>query len=191
MDLQSEKAIEVLLGGGIVIFPTDTAYGIGCRMDRRDAVDRVFALRKRPITQATPVLVSGIDMALRYFDNPDTTVRRLMETYWPGALTIVAPCDISRVYEMVRGGTETIGMRMPNNQKLLAIISRVGVPILGPSANFHGELTPFSFRDVNSELLHSVDYVLSGSCRCKQVSTVVSVVHGDIAVIREGAVHVM
>jgi L-threonylcarbamoyladenylate synthase len=189
MDSQIEKAITVLMDGGIVIFPTDTAFGIGCRMDRRDAVDRLFALRKRPITQATPVLVSSIEMALKYYVDPDNEVKRLMETYWPGALTIVAPCDISRVYEMVRGGTETLGLRMPNDKNLLEIISRVGVPVLGPSANFHGEATPFSLHEISPELKRSVDFVVSGTCQLKQPSTVVSVEHEHITVIREGAVH--
>jgi L-threonylcarbamoyladenylate synthase len=191
MDSHIDKAVKVLTDGGIVIFPTDTAFGIGCRMDRRDSVDRLFALRKRPITQATPVLVSSVEMALQYYVHPDDTVKRLMKTYWPGAVTIVAPCDISRVYEMVRGGTETLGLRMPNNKNLLEIITRVGIPILGPSANFHGELTPFSLNEVHPELKRSVDYVLPGICTLKQPSTVVSVEHGTISIIRDGAINVI
>jgi L-threonylcarbamoyladenylate synthase len=190
MDVYSKKAAEVLAGGGIVIFPTDTAFGIGCRIDRRSAIDRVFSLRKRPITQATPVLVSSIDMALRYWEDPSEMVNRLMKTYWPGALTIVAPCDISRVYEMVRGGTETLGIRMPNHSGFLEVISSVGVPILGPSANFHGDRTPFAFDELNDELASHVDYVMPGTCTVKQPSTVVSVSGDSTIVIREGAVDV-
>ena len=190
MDSRNEKAIKTLLDGGIVIFPTDTAFGIGCRIDRRDAVDRLFTLRKRPITQATPVLVSSIGMAMQYFMDPEDAVKRFMKTYWPGALTIVAPCEVSRVCERVRGGTETIGLRMPNHPDLLEIISSVGVPVLGPSANFHGEKTPFSFDEVNQELIRRVDYVLPGRCLSKQASTVVSVLEGGITVLRQGAVHV-
>jgi L-threonylcarbamoyladenylate synthase len=190
MDVYSEKAAEVLDSGGVVIFPTDTAFGIGCRMDRRSAVDKVFSLRKRPKTQATPVLVSSVEMASGYWDDPSDMVKHLMKRYWPGALTIVAPCDISRVYEMVRGGTGTLGIRMPNHDGFLEVISAVGVPILGPSANFHGDRTPYMYDELNEELKHQVDYVMPGICTVKQPSTVVSVLADNLSVIREGAVDV-
>ena len=66
-----KKAISVLNNGGIVIFPTDTAYGIGCRIDDENAVKKLFALRRRPETQATPVLVDSIEMAEKYLVTPN------------------------------------------------------------------------------------------------------------------------
>jgi L-threonylcarbamoyladenylate synthase len=190
MDLQAEKAAKILADGGIVIFPTDTAFGIGCRMDRQTSVDTLYSVRKRPVTQASPVLVSSVEMAEQYFHNPDETVQRLMETYWPGALTIIAPCNPSKVYETVRGGTETIGLRMPDHPDLLDIISYIGAPVLGPSANFHGEATPYALDEVDPTLMEMVDYVLPGTCKTKLASTVVSAVDGNISVIRQGAIHI-
>lgn len=186
MDIQ--KAITVLNEGGIIIYPTDTAFGIGCRIDNEEAVDKLFTIRKRPRSQATPVLVSSKDIALSYFENPSQVVRRLMDEYWPGALTIVAPAKKNLFYSPIRGGGENIGLRMPNHETALAIISGVGVPILGPSANFHGDPTPYSFSELNEDLMKLADYVVPGECSVKQASTVVDCSVEPFTIIRQGAV---
>ncbi len=182
-----QKAIDVLINGGIVIYPTDTAFGIGCRMDDHIAVDRLFTIRKRPLTQATPVLVSLEDMALAYYLNPPEIVRRLIKQYWPGALTIIAKCKKELVYSPIRGGRETIGLRMPNHETALAIIRGVGVPILGPSANFHGQPTPYRSEDLDPELVKQVDYVVPGTCPVGNVSTVVDCSVEPYRIVRQGA----
>ncbi len=185
-----QKAIQVLRSGGIVIYPTDTAFGIGCRIDSNKAVDRLFEIRKRPRTQATPVLVSSIDMGLLYFDNPSQIVRHLIKTHWPGALTIVAPCKKGLIYSPIRGGGDTIGLRTPDHPGLLSVIREVGVPILGPSANFHGEKTPYRCEDLNPELVKLVDFVLSGEAGSRSAgpSTVVDCSVHPYRILRLGAV---
>jgi len=183
------KNIQSLLNkGGIIIFPTDTAFGIGCRIDRAAAVDRLFAIRRRPPSQAMPVLVSSIEMALAYFTSSSLIVRRLMKDYWPGGLTIVDRCRKKLIYSPIRGGGETIGLRMPNHPVILKIIQEAGVPILGPSANFHGDPTPYSPTDLNPELVKLVDYVVPGECTIKQASTVVDCSISPYKIIRQGAV---
>lgn len=183
-----EKAVHVLNDGGIIIYPTDTAFGVGCRIDRPDSVDRLFRLRKRPRTQATPVLVASIDMALAYYLDPSDIVRHLMKTYWPGALTIVSPCKKELIYSPIRGGGETVGLRMPACDAPLSIIQRVGVPILGPSANFHGKPTPYTFQDLDPSLLRLVDFVVPGQPISAMASTVVDCSVRPYRIIRQGAI---
>ncbi len=182
------KAIEVVKSGGIIIFPTDTAFGIGCMIDNHEAVDRLFRVRRRPMTQAMPVLVSSAKMSLAYLDHPSDIVRQLMVTYWPGALTIVAPCKKKLIYSPIRGNGNTVGVRMPDHDMTLAIITEVGVPILGPSANFHGSPTPYRQEDLDPELVKLVDYVVPGECTVKQASTVVDCSVDPYTIIRQGAV---
>jgi L-threonylcarbamoyladenylate synthase len=183
-----KNAINVLNKGGIVIFPTDTAFGIGCRIDIHAAVDRLFEIRRRPAGQAMPVLVGNIEMAFAYYLDPSDVVRRLMKNYWPGALTIVAPSKTHMIYSPIRGGGKTVGLRMPNHPAILKIIEEVGVPILGPSANFHGDPTPYSSVDLNPELVKLVDYVVPGECSIRQASTVVDCTVNPYKIIRQGAV---
>jgi L-threonylcarbamoyladenylate synthase len=184
----TKNTVTIVREGGIIIFPTDTAFGIGCRIDRPDSVDRLFRIRKRPPEQAMPVLVSSIEMALAYFTDPSDIVRHLMKTYWPGALTIVAPCKKDLIYSPIRGNGNTIGLRMPDNQTILKIIEDVGVPVLGPSANFHGDPTPYSLSDLNPELMKLVDYVVPGECTVKQASTVVDCSVEPYKILRQGAI---
>lgn len=182
-------AIKVLSQGGIVIFPTDTAYGIGCRIDSEQSVKRLFALRMRPETQAVPVLVNSIRMTKKYFLSPlPNNVRQLMEKYWPGGLTIVYYGNLERVPALVRGRGKTVGLRMPNHYIPLKLIEGIGVPILGPSANFHGKATPFTFKDLDNKLVSLVDCVLEGECSLNKASTVVDCSISPFKIIRQGSV---
>jgi len=183
-----EKAITIVKNGGIVIYPTDTAFGIGCRMDDKKAVDRLFAIRKRPLTQPMPVLVCSEEQPLTYYLNPSEIVRRLMKKYWPGALTIIAPCKKKLVYSPIRGDGETIGLRMPNHETTLGLIRGVDVPILGPSANFHGHPTPYRYEDLDPALVKLVDFVLPGESSVSMASTVVDCSVSPHRIVRQGAI---
>lgn len=191
MNNQIAKAIETLNKGGIIIFPTDTAFGIGCRIDKEDAIKKLFKIRKRPRSQATPVLINSIKMATDYVTEIPEEVNRLMQKEWPGALTIVLPCKTNKIHAFVRGGGNNIGIRIPDNKAILEIIGGVGVPILGPSANFHGDKTPYEYKDLDPKLVSLVDYVLEGECKTKQPSTVVDCSKTPWTLLRRGAVSII
>jgi len=183
-----QKVIGLLKKGGVGIFPTDTAFGIGCRIDNADSVQRLFDIRNRPYEKAVPVLISGIEMAEECVCEISQAVRDLITQYWPGGLTIILKCRTEKVPKLVRGGGNTIGIRMPNNETSLDLIRGVGVPILGPSANFAGEKTPYSFQELDPKLTKIVDFVLNGECRIKMASTVLDCTVSSWKIVREGAV---
>ena len=194
-----QEAIKVLKQGGIVIFPTDTAFGIGCRIDNEKAVQRLFTIRKRPTTQATLVLVDTVRMAQGYLEPIfQEVIDKLIEPYWPGALTIVLPCKKEKVPSLVRGGENTIGVRIPNHPITRTLIREIGVPILGPSANFHGEQTPYEFEEIDTELIKLVDYLIPkelaspvfGEARSdiRLASTVIDCSEKPWKILREGAI---
>lgn len=191
MSKDTKKAIAILNQGGIIIFPTDTAFGIGCRIDNKKAIEKLFRMRKRPSSQATPVLVNGLEMARDYVTKiPKEVEEKLINKFWPGALTIVLPSKKHIVPSLVRGGGDNIGVRMPNNKTILEIIKGVGIPILGPSANFHAENTPYSLKELNSELTKLVDYVVDGHCELKKPSTVIDCTKKPWNILRQGALRV-
>lgn len=187
-DIISKNAIEVLNNGGIIIFPTDTAFGIGCRVDRPESIEKLFRIRKRPVAQATPVLVSSIEMARQYYKKVTPTVKKLMEAYWPGGVTIIDTCHEDKIPSLARGSGPTVGLRMPNNATALSIIEGVGVPILGPSANFHGEATPYDVADLDPALVSLVDLLVPGVCTLKKASTVIDCSVTPSKILRQGAV---
>ncbi len=187
-ELQSKKAIKIIKQGGIVVFPTDTAFAVGCRIDNEKTVERLFAIRKRPQTQATPVLVDTVKMAQDYLlPIPREVINKLIEPYWPGALTIIFSCRVDKVPSLVRGGGNTLGVRIPNHPIARAIIRGVGVPILGPSANFHGAKTPYKIEDLDNNFIKKVDFVVDGECPIGQQSTVFDCTSKPWKIIRKGA----
>ena len=184
-----ETAANILNSGGIIIFPTDTAFGIGCRIDYENAVKRLFNIRRRPEHQAVPVLFDSLDTINNYINEFPVDVKEaLADKYWPGALTIILPAKIDKVPKLARGSGNTLGIRIPDNNIILSIINKTGVGILGPSANFHGKETPYNFEDLDPELVSLVDFVVKGECKLKQASTVIDVSVKPWQIIREGAV---
>ena len=190
MEEDLNKAIKIFKEGGIVIFPTDTAFGVGCRMDDEKAVKKLFKIRNRPESQATPVLVSSIEMAQKYLKPISEDVKKLMGKYWPGALTVIYPCQPQKTTSFVRGGGLNLGVRMPNHQTPLTIINSIGVLILGPSANFHGAPTPYKYEDLDPEFVKFVDYVVPGECSIGLASTVVDCSVKPWKIIRQGTVNI-
>lgn len=188
---KTDKCIEILNKGGIVIFPTDTAFGIGCRIDKDKSVEKLFKIRRRPNFQAVPVLVSSIEMARKYVTEiPKEVEEELIKPFWPGALTIILQSRVEIVPKLVRGQGTTIGIRMPGHKQILEVIERVGVPILGPSANFHGENTPYSLSELDKKLVSLVDFVLEGEVDIKNTSTVIDCSQKPWKILRKGAIDI-
>lgn len=183
-----EKTISVLKDGGIVIFPTDTAYGIGCRMDWVDSVKKLFQIRRRPESKPMLALVSDITMAEQYVTISDTAKKNLINKYWPGALTIILQCDRKKVPSIVRAGGGTLAVRIPDHPHMQYIIQQLGVPILAPSANFAGETTPHILEEVDSKLISLVDFVLPGECTMKGVSTIIDATVSPWKIVRKGII---
>lgn len=185
-ELQS-KAIKIIKEGGVVVFPTDTAFGVGCRFDDEKAVKRIFSIKNRSEMQPLPILVNSISMAKEYFAPVSVKVDNLLNRHWPGALTVVFNSRES-VPVFVRGGETTVGIRMPNHPFPLALIEAIGVPLATTSANFHGEATPYKTEDIDPGFAKLVDLVVPGSCPVGLSSTIVNCSREPWEVIRQGAV---
>lgn len=170
------------------MFPTDTAFGVGCRIDNVKAINRLFKIRNRPMMQPLPILVSSQEQSLAYFTHPSDIVRHLMQTFWPGALTIVDYCKKDLILSPIRADGETVGLRWPNHPVAQMLIEGAGVPIVGPSANFHGKPTPFTFASLDTEFIKLVDFVIQGECKGTLSSTVVDCTTVPYNIIRQGAI---
>lgn len=183
-----EQATTILKQGGVIMYPTDTAYGIGGRVDDAQAVSRVVNIKGRPDNKPMPILVSDITMAREYADRISPDVEALMSKYWPGGLTIVVPVKSGKVVSAVTGNTDKIGMRMPSQIELLEIIKQLGVPIIGSSANFSGHKTPFSVSELDPDLIGRVDLVVKGACGGNLASTVIDTTARPWKILRQGKV---
>lgn len=191
MNNNIENAIKILQSGGIAVFPTDTVYGIGCRLDNEESLKKLFALRNRPEEKAVLAVVDSIEMAQKYLlPIPEDVRTGLMEKYWPGGLTIVLPCKTEVVPGIARGGGLTLGVRQTNHPILLQVLQELQVPLVAPSANFAGDPTPKNLGEVNKELLTMVDVVIEGECGGNMPSTVIDCSVTPWKILRQGAVQV-
>ena len=189
MDKNVKKAVEVLNQGGIVIFPTDTVFGIGCRVDDKKAVEKLFKIKRKLQESVAPVLVGSTEMAQQYLKPiPKDVFQKLIKPYWPGGLTIVLPGISGKVSARLQSSDGTLGVRMPDHTTVLKIIKSIGIPIVGSSANFYGDKAPYKFSEIDKKLIALVDFVLVGRCGQKVPSTIIDCSKKPWKILRQGAV---
>lgn len=182
------RALEVLRRGGVAVYPTDTVYGVGCRIDHDAAVRRIYALKGRELTEPLPVLLADPGQLDEYGTAISASARRLAALHWPGALTIVVRRS-ARIPALVAGGGETIGLRVPGHPLPRALIRELGVPLVGTSANSHGASAPLTAQQVVFDLGDGVDLVIDGGrVSLGRESTVVDATVDPPRVLRQGAV---
>ena len=186
-----DDAVDSFKKGKIGIFPTDTAFGVGCRIDDKDSVKQLFKIRNRPENKPILALADSFEMAKKYVELSDEILEKLAKKYWPGELTIVLPCKKNLVPDIVRAGGETLAVRIPNSKNLRDLIVKVGVPILAPSANLSGGKTPFTFTDLDKNLLCLVDFIVYGSSKIRRESTIIDCSKKPWEILRRGAVEVI
>lgn len=183
-----EEAARIIKNGGLVIFPTETVYGLGADAFNARAVRKIFRAKGRPDKKPLIVHVSKkstIDMLAR--DVP-RIVGMLVRKFWPGPLTFV----LTRkriVPDVVTGGRQTVAVRMPNHPVARALIRAAG-PIAAPSANFSGEPPPRLISEIPRALLKRVDLILDGGkCPVGVPSTVLDLTVSRPKILREGAIN--
>jgi L-threonylcarbamoyladenylate synthase len=173
-----EKAAKILKKGGVVIFPTDTVYGIGCRFDNPAAVERIRNIKGS--RQNFPVLISNLKQA-HQLAKINTAALELAQKYWPGGLTIILK---------KQSGSGKIGIRIPNHKIAISLIDKLGFPIVGTSANFHSQTPPTSVEELDPRIISLVDFVVNGKCKEKTESTVVDATTMPVKSLRSGAIKI-
>lgn len=182
-----DEAARVLREGGLVVFPTDTVYGVGAAVDRPDAVARLYVAKGRPLDRPIPVLIADLDQLERLARDVNDAVLRLARRFWPGALTIVVPAQPWLPVEIVRD-TGAVGLRMPDHPVALAIIRAAGGAVATTSANRSGEREACTVEEAVAALGETVDLYVDGERTPGGIpSTVVALEDGEIRILRRGA----
>jgi tRNA threonylcarbamoyl adenosine modification protein (Sua5/YciO/YrdC/YwlC family) len=182
-------AAEVLRGGGVVLLPTDTVYGIAVVASAPGATGRLFALKERSEGQPVAVLVADRDQAVGLTDTPGEVALRLMDLLWPGPLTLVLRRSPTASSLELGGDPATVGLRCPDHDLVRALATEVG-PLATTSANRHGQPTPRTAAEAAASLVGPVDLLVDGGRLGSVASTVVDLTGSEPRVLREGAVTV-
>lgn len=188
------QAAEILRGGGLVAFPTETVYGLGASALDPTAVERIFAAKQRPAWDPVIVHIAGGEQGRNMLASLVTAIpeagQRLMTAFWPGPLTLLLPRSPA-VSDAVTAGRPLVGVRMPNHPVALALMRLAGVPVAAPSANTFGHTSPTTADHVLDDLDGRIDAVLDGGPTMHGVeSTVVDTSQSPILIYRPGAVTV-
>ena len=180
------EAARLVLEGGLIAYPTDTVYGLGCNPFEAAAVDRLVKAKER-IKGSLPILVSSLAEAERIGEiNEKSTA--LSSKFWPGPLTLVVPTR-SSLPAKVTDNSQLVGLRIPNHEATRRLILESGGAIVGTSANISGHRSLSTAQEVLSELRGRIDLVLDGGpTLLGRESTVVRIVGDEITVLREAAI---
>ena len=182
-------AIEKLKNGGIGIFPTDTVYGIGCDAFNLKALKNLYKIKKRDLNKPINMLVSSIDMVKNYVKKIHPIEQKLMENFWPGDLTIIF--DKSKIVpDLLTSNKSTVGIRMPNNQICLEIISKMGVPLAMSSANLSYNPPDCKLSDLLLDFTEKVDFILDDGELVGFPSTIVRIENNELKILREGCISI-
>jgi L-threonylcarbamoyladenylate synthase len=184
-----ESAASAMQEGGLVVYPTDTSYGLGCDPRQPDALERLIQAKKRDSKHGVPLLFADYGQCKTYHDFLDLE-SVLARLFWPGGMTLLVIAK-REVPDNITGGRDSVAIRVPNHKIPRGIARALDSPIVGTSANLSGGAEPFDMETAKQQLGDSVDlYINGGPSIAKGTSTIISVVmeetRGHIKVYREG-----
>lgn len=183
-----KEPAELIRNGGIVVFPTETVYGIGANALNENAIKKLYDIKKRPLNKPISLLVNSIDMIEQVAKDITKLEYALIKAFFPGPLTIILKKK-NIVPNIVTANQDTVGIRMPANEIALKLIGYVGSPIATPSANISGKPSGTNLKDIMEDFDGKVDcFIDDGPSKIGLASTIVQVVDGVPHILRQGSI---
>ncbi|MEE9377408.1 MAG: L-threonylcarbamoyladenylate synthase [Candidatus Lokiarchaeia archaeon] len=189
-----EKAVEIIINAGIVAFPTNSVYGLGCDPTNLNAIEKIYDIKFRDRSKGLLLLISDYEEATKIAEFNETA-RKLADKYWPGQLTLILnkkePCIIP---PEVTAFQDTIGLRVPENEIILNILKRLKSEghyggVIGTSANYSGEPPSISGEEVTKKILSPIDLIIDGGkSKSKLPTTIVDCTTNEVKFLRIGAI---
>ena len=176
----------MLIQGGLVAFPTDTVYGLGCLISNPEAIERIYEVKERSHLKSIAVLIGSPDQFSLVSENIPPAALRLAQKFFPGALTLVVPRHPHLPTNL--SIHPTVGVRMPNHPFAIALLNQTG-PLAVTSANLSGKANPLTAQDVLEQLDGRIDLLVDGgACSGGIPSTVLDCTSSKFTVLRSGAI---
>ncbi len=183
-----EKAAEIIKGGGLIAFPTETVYGLGADALNPEATKKVYAAKGRPSDNPMIVHIADKEELSKLTDTVTKDMEILMDAFWPGPMTMVVKRK-PIVPDVTTGGLDTVGVRMPSNETARQLIRFSGTPIAAPSANLSGKPSPTTAAHCIDDLTGRVDGIINGEdCLLGIESTVIDMTEETPMILRPGII---
>ncbi len=179
------RVAECLRQGGVIIYPTDTIYGIGCDIFNRKGVKKIFQIKQRDSRKPFSFICSDLAEISNYAQVSNFAFK-IMKRHLPGPYTFVLEAT-KIVPDSLSTKQKTVGVRIPDNAICQAIVKELGHPLVTTSANISGEETPQEPELIHERMGRMVDMVLDGGISLEESSTVISLLNDQIEVLREGS----
>ena len=183
-----KEPAQIIKKGGIVIFPTETVYGIGTNGLDEKAIKKLYEVKQRPLNKPISLLVNNIEMVEKIAKNITEVEYKLMERFFPGPLTIILEKrDI--VPDILTSNTNTVGIRMPSGEIAKKLIKFAGVPLATSSSNISGKPSGTNINDIKKDFEGKVDcFVDNGESELGIPSTVIRIIDNIPHILRQGVI---
>lgn len=182
--MNNEEVVSILKKGGIAVIPNDTIYGIICDALNEKTIKKIYELKNRDYSRPMLILVSDINMLKKCCKSINQLEERLINEYLPGELTIIL--NKSSYIPSIVSNKDTVGIRIPNDENLIKIISGLGNPIVSTSANISNKESITDISMLEDEIRDNVDFIYDGGTINKKPSTIIKVENNKIVILREG-----
>jgi tRNA threonylcarbamoyl adenosine modification protein (Sua5/YciO/YrdC/YwlC family) len=179
-----ERAVQTLSSGGLVAFPTDTYYAIGCDVFDKRAIERIYQLKQLPKTHELSFVCADMAEVSRYA-MVDNAAYRVLRRKAPGPFTFILPAT-RLVPDLVLRRQKTVGIRVPDSPIALALVRQLAHPIISSSAATPGGEILIDARDIKEKLGHGLDLILDGGYKPSEPSSVIDLTGPDPVVVRQG-----
>ncbi|BBM35719.1 L-threonylcarbamoyladenylate synthase [Pseudoleptotrichia goodfellowii] len=188
MNNEIKKVTEILLEGGVAVFPTDTVYGIGT-LPREKSVRKIYEIKKRDFSKKIIALIDDISRLDKIISETFENIEKILpvlEKFWPGELTVIFKANTEFTSKFDKE-LETIGVRIPKNETALDIIKNTGGILLTTSANISGEEAVTELDKLSKEIREKADYVIGDNSKLTgKPSTIIKYENGNIGLLRKG-----
>lgn len=182
------EVINILKNNGIIIFPTETVYGIGGNALCDEVIDKIYEVKQRPREKALNIMLASINDIEKYAEITSELERKIIRNFMPGPITIILKKKPNFGNKFTLSN-DTIGIRIPDNKIINSILKNVDFPIIAPSANISGNPSGIEVLDIIKDFDNKVDAIIDGGkANLGLASTIVQVVDDDIKVLRSGKI---
>ena len=178
-----EKTFQVIKKGGIVVFPTDTVYGIGCNPYNANAVEKIYEIKSREKIKSLPVLAYSLD-TVKEIARIDTFTEKIIKKYWPGPLTLILELTDKKLKKSLNLDNK-IAVRIPDSKCTLKLLEKCGL-LVGTSANISGSPPSTDPKECLKNITNYDVFLNGGTITSKGESTIIEIENEEIKIIRKG-----